>query len=250
MMQVMEEMKKLKENDLQTALDIVSLAGLPTHDTLGNILASVWCKYSVDVEKEASFLIEADDLRKILLEQLKMHINSRQALILESEDTVPVVQWIVSFSEQWEKEYRTRQGLRYDISQRVYAVMMETVYVLEDILCEFYSEEQMRQWKQKFENLQGSRFKNQQAIVRSLFRHNQLNHHMCLVASRLLQKKEVCNKSGSYSSRIQRHDITQLADDAIQTLREEVEHINSPFRDIVHWNLEVIQSLTKNTTSL
>ena len=95
---------------MQTALDITSLAGFPTHDALGNLLASVWCKHSTTVDKGTGVLMETEDLRKILLQQLGVHISTRQDLILETEDTRPVVNWIVQFTDDWEDAYRKRQG--------------------------------------------------------------------------------------------------------------------------------------------
>lgn len=246
---IQAERLRLRKIDLQTALDIVSLAGMPTHDALGNILPSVWCKHATDIVKENGVLMETDDLRKILLEQMKLHISSRQALILESEDSKPVVQWIVAFTEQWEREYRERQDLRFDISQRIYASMMETYHVLEDELRNMHSENTIRAWKRKFDGLDNQQsFSSQQAIVRALFRKQEINHHLCVLAARLLQKKEVCNTAGTYSSRVQRHDITQLADDAVMALREELEHNNSPFHDIFRWTEQEINYLTRNTT--
>lgn len=243
-------MEKTKQIDLQTALDIVSLAGLPTHDAMGNIMASVWCKHTTDIVKETGMLMEQEDLRKILLDQLKVQIASRQALILESESTKPVVEWIVDFTEQWEQTYRNRQDLQFDISQRVYAIMMQTYHILEEELLQFHAIKQMRQWKQRFDALPTPAcHTSQQGIVRSLFRDPAINHHMCRLAARLLQKQDVCNKAGTYSSRVQRHDITQLADDAVMALREELEHTDSPFHAIfeTEWTNK-IQEMTIKTT--
>jgi hypothetical protein len=38
------------------------------------------------------------------------------------------------------------------------------------------------------------------------------------IAGRLLQKKEVCNRAGTYSAKQQRHDITQEKDAAVKGL--------------------------------
>ena len=50
------------------------------------------------------------------------------------------------------------------------------------------------------------------ALVRLLFRTDcmsRLREHLCILAGKLLQKKEVCNKTGMYCSHRQRSDIIQ-----------------------------------------
>jgi hypothetical protein len=50
------------------------------------------------------------------------------------------------------------------------------------------------------------------AIVRLLFRIDvipNMREHLCVLAGRFLQKKEVCNEAGAYSSQRQRSDVVQ-----------------------------------------
>ena len=42
----------------------------------------------------------------------------------------------------------------------------------------------------------------EEAQVRFFFRHPEISDIMCRLAGKLLQKKEVCNRSGNYSSKI------------------------------------------------
>jgi hypothetical protein len=240
--------EKLKRIDMQTALDIASLAGFPTHDTLGNILSVVWCKHSSSVDKGTGVLMETSDLRKILLQQLGVHISTRQDLILESEATGPVVEWIVQFTEEWEEVYRKSVGLKYDISQRIYSAMIEAYQVLEDELVAMYGGSKVNTWKQKYNNPGHANFGYQKGIVRSVFREMETNYQLCRLASKLLQKKEVCNKSGAYSSKVQRNDVQQQVDDAIVTLRAELDRTNSPFHVILQWDDKYINELTLDTT--
>jgi hypothetical protein len=74
------------------------------------------------------------------------------------------------------------------------------------------------------------------------------NYQLCRLASKLLQKKEVCNKSGAYSSKVQRNDVQQQVDDAIVTLRAELDRTNSPFHVILQWDDKYINELTLDTT--
>ena len=217
--------------DLETALCIASMAGSQTHDELGNLLPSVWCKRADDLAKETGVLLETHDLRKILLEQMRAHIAKRQDLILESEETLPVVQWIVQFTSDWEDEYRNKQNRKYDISQKIYAAMMETFHIVES---ELESRgHSTKTWKLKFSHSTDSRhFTNEKAAIRSLFRVPEINPILCKVASKILQKREVCNKAGAYSSKIQRHDVTQQLDDAVSALED---MLDAPVNVFLHY---------------
>ena len=61
------------------------------------------------------------------------------------------------------------------------------------------------------------------ALVRLLFRSDRvpdLRERLCLVAGKLLQKKEVCNKAGGYASRQQRSDVMQEDSNVVLEFRE------------------------------
>jgi hypothetical protein len=243
-----EDIRKI---DIETALCIASMAGVATHDSLGNALPSVWCKHNQTVQNETGFLLEADDLRKLLLEQMNAHIQRRQDLILETEDPAPVVHWILEFTQRWETEYRGMRERQYDISQRIYIVMVETYHVLEQGLAARHDRARIRRWKAEFDVEPAPPapaqhlFRYEKARVRSVFRHPLLNPLLVRVASTLLQKKEVCNKAGAYSSKLQRHDITREIDYAIRELEEELEDDASPFNTLLRWD-----AATKNRLSV
>ena len=55
------------------------------------------------------------------------------------------------------------------------------------------------------------------AAVRLLFRHPETRSLMCRVAGAILRKQEVCNRSGGYSAKVQRNDITQQKHVALDT---------------------------------
>ena len=66
-------------------------------------------------------------------------------------------------------------------------------------------------------------FQGRHAIIRYLFRSNKissLKDHLCIVTGKLLQKKEVCNKAGAYSSKQQRSDVMQEYCDSIIKFRQ------------------------------
>ena len=56
----------------------------------------------------------------------------------------------------------------------------------------------------------------EEGCMRFFFRNPITGHIFRKVAGKVLQKAEVCNKAGIYSAKIQRHDVTQLRDDALQ----------------------------------
>jgi hypothetical protein len=64
------------------------------------------------------------------------------------------------------------------------------------------------------------------AVIRFLFRNPYFGMHMRRVAGKLLKKQEVCNKPGAYSAKIQRNDITQEVNEALdqfcRVLQEDV----------------------------
>jgi hypothetical protein len=228
-----DEERRLRAFDMETALCIASMAGCPTHDGLGNLLPSVWCRHEPDVAHSTSVLLEAADLRKMLLEQLRAHMERRKDLILESEDTEALVQWIMDFSEDWETKFREKQNLKYDISQNIYAAMLETFNYV-DTEMQRMEEARWRAWKRRFyENNDPRFFSHERAMVRLLFRKPELNNILCRLACRLLQKKDVCNKSGAYSSKVQRNDVTQQVDDAVYSLQAEIARPDSPFLELI-----------------
>ena len=61
------------------------------------------------------------------------------------------------------------------------------------------------------------------ALVRLLFRSEtvpDLRERLCLIAGKLLQKKEVCNKAGAYASKQQRSDVNQEYNNVVLEFRD------------------------------
>jgi len=55
------------------------------------------------------------------------------------------------------------------------------------------------------------------AAIRLFFRYPETRSLMCRVAGAILRKQEVCNRSGGYSAKVQRNDITQQKNEALDT---------------------------------
>ncbi len=97
--------------------------------------------------------------------------------------------------------------------------------------------------------------RGQYALVRFLFRlglqlHDEQSHpmteaernmtasflqHICIITGKLLQKKEVCNKAGAYSSMRQRSDVLQELNNVIINFRLWVQSVDmQPFFALLH----------------
>lgn len=223
---------RIKKMDLDTALCITSLAGIPTHDSIGNLLASVWCKHTSDMQKEVGSLLETEDLRKILLDQLRRHIEKRQDLLYETEDTKPLVKWIMDFTVAWEEEYRVANYKKYDVSQKVYSAMLEAYNYVKECLSDNHGQK-FSQWIKIFETEKEGHFSGEKAAVRSMFRRDSVNPVMCMLAAKIMQKQEVCNRPGAYSSKVQRNDVTEQIHDAKVKVDHEIEMEDSSFLKII-----------------
>jgi len=61
------------------------------------------------------------------------------------------------------------------------------------------------------------------AFVRFLFRvdvNQNLRENVCTLAAKMLQKKEVCNKAGTYASKTQRNDVQNELSNQVQWFEE------------------------------
>ena len=121
----MATLDALRLTDKTIALQIASIASVRTHDSRGNVTSEVWCKRTFPADNDMGNLLDAADIRKLLLAQMKNHIAKKQDLILELEDSAPVVQWIVNFTKTWEERWQTHIAKTYDISPLIYSAMQE-----------------------------------------------------------------------------------------------------------------------------
>lgn len=215
------EVKELKAKDLEIALRIAGFAGLPTRDPRGNVLPNLWSKFYD--ESTVGLLLERNDVRQLLLKQLDSQIRDRKALIENLDSNDVVCKWILNFTQSWEEAYTKKKQAEYDISQMVMSSMQETYFLIEPFLSNYAPQNGLRprEVKQRITVLRDKLTEAQRqnkdlvdmtlhsgtdASVRALFR-SPLGLDLCRVAGKILKKNEVCNRSGSYSSRVQRNDI-------------------------------------------
>lgn len=218
---------EIKHHDVQIALSIAGFAGMNTRDARGNLLPTLWTKYFD--ESDVGLLLERNDVRALLLKQIESQIKSRRDLIEKLDENDVLVKWIMDFSSAWEAQYAARKHQQYDISQMILSIMQEAYRALEPFMEEYGAmrpstlrtalDTEIKNFEkavstkpewQKIKFLQGT-----EALVRFLFRQKHTTSDFCHVAGKFLKKQEVCNKAGSYSSRVQRNDITREVDYAI-----------------------------------
>lgn len=200
--------KQLRDLDLQTAIEIAGYAGIEVRDRKGNLSSDVWVRHSDKMS--VGKLIEAADLRQLLLDQLKGHLNQQKDLLEQLEDDEVVVQWVLKFIDTWENAYQTRVNRNFDISQKILTAMQDAVveirYVLTDVGVNWnmYSEV-----VDELANQNLLVFPTEHAMVRYLFRNEVTGPPLRRLAGKILQKTIVCNKAGTYSAKVQRNDVTQ-----------------------------------------
>jgi len=211
--------EELKLVDLDIAMSIAACAGMDTHDRLGNPNEEVWAPRNQATR--TGKLVEVKDVRKLLLEQIKLQLAAKQDLLFEIENDSIVCAWIKKYTTAWEDEYNKGIQERYDIGRKILSVMHDTLFEVKELLD--ISPVTIIELEQAVARAvpnteKGKLFRGDDAVVRFLFRNVHTRFHMVRIAGRLLQKKEVCNRAGTYSAKQQRHDITQEKDAAVKGL--------------------------------
>jgi len=282
----------LKSVDQQVALAIGGLGGMPTRDRRGNVLETLWVKYSE--QSVVGMLLETNDIRKILLEQIQAQLKARRDLIQEVEQNEVVCQWLLDFTSSWEREYSRKIVVRFDIGQLVLSAMSEAYFEVAPLLSRatrmpgrcahsymikcvdkavtlfedkrraaetdtaaarslvaladadkarqiavfetsqpassharllaaataehsVVVEPQYRIIAQKRDACEGCVHTGDDAVVRVLFRLPYTKTLMVRIAGAVLRKQEVCNRAGGYSAKVQRNDVSQQKNAALDT---------------------------------
>lgn len=218
------ERKQMRQLDTKIALSVAGFAGLPTRDRHGNISTDIWTKYNVE---SVAKLLDIEHMRRLMTEQLTNHLEARKDLLLEAPDQTTVVQWIFGFTKAWEKAYR-EDVEQWDIAQMILTTMEETICEVKEVfdhteylpldetiqrigeILRMNQEEAIRE-HELFDD-------SYSATIRFLFRNKFTGPPLIRIAGKKLQKQLVCNRSGAYSARVQRNDVTQEKDDAITAL--------------------------------
>ena len=212
-----EEKPEVMRLDLRTALAIAGYAGIETRDRRGNVSGDVWVRHTDT--RSLGQLIEAGDVKQLLMEQLRNQLSAQKDLLGEVEDGKVSIEWILEFAAKWEDHWRDQINKNFDISQKIESAMHDAVHLVWPLLegtpldCGELLE-RIRQVTKKGQ--QTGTLEGEQALVRFFFRNPYTRDVMRRFAGKHLQKKEVCNKAGMYSAKVQRNDITQERDAAFR----------------------------------
>ena len=217
------ERKQMRQLDTRIALSVAGFAGLPTRDRHGNISTDIWTKYNVE---SVAKLLDIEHMRRLMTEQLTNHLEARKDLLLEAPDQTTVVQWIFGFTKAWEKAYR-EDVEQWDIAQMILTTMEETICEVKEVFdhTEYLPLDETIQRIGEILRMNREEMGDHElfddsysATIRFLFRNKFTGPPLIRIAGKKLQKQLVCNRSGAYSARVQRNDVTQEKDDAITAL--------------------------------
>lgn len=210
---------ELRRTDLNIATRIAGFAGMQTRDPRGNLSPEVWAQHS-DQDKIGR-LLDAETLKNLLVEQLRLQLDSQKELLKEVKAQI-VIDFIIEYKQQWERRYREDIERNFDIAQRILSAMEDTVHEVEgelnaSVVGPTALRHYIRAARYASDNSSALLLEDE-ALVRFYFRNPHTGTLFCRAAGKMLQKKEVCNKAGGYSAKQQRDDITQERDDAVLAL--------------------------------
>jgi hypothetical protein len=239
--ELMLRLMKIKRLDMRVAVDVAGIANIAVRDANGNLLPIVWTRQSVSNEYENATLLTRDALQKHLQTFIDAGVKENIEILQKVEDPALLVDWVVRTADYWEKRYAAKRDEKYDVSQTVYAAMFEALgieKVREAMLSigfdkveaalqknfDYLKTCKNKHHRQLLKYIQDEQLTEEQvelesffwmhrgfaAVVRLMFRADvipNMREHLCVLAGKLLQKKEVCNKAGAYSSQRQRSDV-------------------------------------------
>ena len=299
---LMSMLSQVKRIDMQVSMDVAGLANSAVRDHNGNLLPFVWTRQSIHNEHENASLLTRDALQKQMMNFIDSTASDNLKMLQKVSDPALLVDWVVRTAEHWERRYAQKRDEKYDISQFVLAVMLETiteqVLPIFELFCKTDLQTLQSDLQRQFDSLSKNPAENpyymhllqyvsaekqspqqqnlesffwlhrgHHAIVRFFFRiglqlYNsrdsqpslmqepnpakrqklgnaigavettgsylpQFLQHISIMAGKLLQKKEVCNKAGSYSSNRQRSDVLQEYNNAVLNFRMWVQNIRT-----------------------
>ena len=242
-------LNRIKRLDMKTSVEIAGVANCNVRDLNGNLLPFVWTRQSVSNEFENATLLSREALQKHLQTFIDAGVKENIEILQKVNDPALLVDWVVRTAEHWELRYAEKRNEKYDISQPVLSAMFEATFETAwPLLCESFDTNKFstsnyedllnRKIAELADKPTSNKYHNQllqyisestshternlesffwihrgsNALVRLLFRSDSipgLREHLCMLAGKMLQKKEVCNKAGTYSSHRQRSDVLQ-----------------------------------------
>lgn len=278
MHEMMMHLSKMKRMDMKISIDIAGLSNTAVRDSNGNLLPFVWTRTSINNEFENATLLTREALQRHLQGFIDSGVAANIAMLQKVSDPALLVDWLVRTSETWEQRYAAKRAEKFDISTHIISAMNEAVMeqilpwlehfqdfhilvkeldrkieaVTENpstdawakLLLKHISAESCTSHEQQQESFFWIHRGNH-ALLRLLFRtagHTSLaglTEKMCLVAGKLLQKQQTCERAGMYTSQRQRSDVVQLYNNAVISFREYIQSI--PQRQILTQFLNILK---------
>ena len=207
----------MKRKDFEIAMLIAGYANMGPRE---DVQSQVWTVNQATGSAVLKQLIRKEDVQRLLMEVVRQNIEDAREL---TKDTSPdeLLDWTLDVATKWERKYQDRLNQYTDISKFILAAMHETVFeftpALERTELEYEKIKQVaRRVSAQHPHLRPVLLSVEDAAMRFLFRNEHTCNLMCWVTGKLLQKKVVCMRAGTYSSRLQRNDVTQERDDALR----------------------------------
>jgi len=173
----------VKAIDLELALSIAVGGGIRTHDKLGRINDEVWSQFQDS--STLSKLVEAKDIRKLMLDQIQLQLEAKKDLLLEVENDTVICRWIIKYMQAWEHEYIKSVNMTFDIGRKITAIMHDTLFEVREILNVDVSplkieaiEEAVRRANSEHDDTDHRLLQGDDAVVRFLFSNPHTRYHM------------------------------------------------------------------------
>jgi hypothetical protein len=275
---MMMHLSKMKRLDMKVSIDIAGLSNSAVRDSNGNLLPFVWTRTSINNEFENATLLTREALQRHLQGFIDSGVAANIAMLQKVSDPALLVDWLVRTSETWEQRYAAKRAEKFDISTHIISAMNEAVMeqilpwlqhfqdfdilvkelekkieavtknpstdIWAKILLKHISAESCSSHEQQQESFFWIHRGNH-ALLRLLFRTADytslagLTEKMCLVAGKLLQKQQTCERAGMYTSQRQRSDVVQLYNNAVVSFREYIQLI--PPGQILRQFLDILE---------
>ena len=218
------QQRQLKNRDRKIAVSIAAFAAVKLKDANGNIHSEIWEPYIRDPEKQCGNLMNQSSIEVFMKSMLQQQIEKNTPVLLECSNHDAICKWIVEYAGQWETAYRQLDDKAYDISVTVLSVMSEAVaHMSRHFKGRALDENRIRakfaavlhgEHDGVIDSDASQYLPVDEAVTRFYFRSKPCAEHMIMIAGKMWQKREVCNRGGSYSTKVQRNDITRQLDGA------------------------------------
>lgn len=213
--------KLAKDRDLYYAKKIAGLGQIPCIDAASNLNVSVWAPHLE--HGDISHLLQPRSIETEMLNSMHEQMDHQKHMLKSLKHVKVLPEWMMEYAEAWEDVYKEKIRRTYDIGQPILTAMYETMFeirqrVSHSSLDEKYVASRLRAWIAKSGIEEEHILKDEELVMRFLFRNTHSSDVLCHIAGAILQKSEVCGKPGAYAATRLRHDLTIKVDMCIKQL--------------------------------